>query len=45
MKKDKMLKGCGGGSDVRICMHGVSHMHTYTYGTAKETEQMLPHAY
>ena len=38
LKNDLLLKGCGGMSDV--CVHApAAHMHTY--GTAKETEQML----
>lgn len=41
LPKDKMLKSCGGLSDVCVCVHADRHMHTYTYGTAKETEQML----
>jgi hypothetical protein len=36
-----MPKGCGGRSGVCVCMHADRHMHTYTYGTAKETGQML----
>ncbi len=38
---------CGGLSDVYVCMRDRlgGHTHTYIYGTAKETEQMLVHAY
>ena len=37
-----MLKGCGGLSEVQICLHAPkANMQTYLYGTAKETEQML----
>ncbi|MCY7292017.1 MAG: hypothetical protein LH615_07530 [Ferruginibacter sp.] len=42
-KKDSLLKGGGGLSDVRMCMHARQgrQMHTHAYGTAKETEQKL----
>ena len=42
MKNDLPTKGCGGLSDVQICLHAPkADMQTYLYGTAKETEQML----
>ena len=42
MKNDLPTKGCGGLSDVQICLHAPkANMQTYLYGTAKETEQML----
>jgi hypothetical protein len=38
-----MTKGCGGRSGVCVCMHtAVGGIHTYTHGTAKETELKLP---
>ena len=42
MKNVLPTKGCGGLSDVQICLHAPkANMQTYLYGTAKETEQML----
>ena len=39
LRKDKMSNGCGGLSDVHVHAPPV---HMRMYGTAKETEQMLP---
>jgi hypothetical protein len=38
-----MLKSCGGGSDVYVCMRArlSGHTHTHIYGTATKTETML----
>ena len=42
MKNDLPTKGCGGLSDVQICLHAPrADMQTYLYGTANETGQKL----
>jgi hypothetical protein len=46
MKKDIPTKSCGGLSEVFVCMRPPkADTHTYKYGTAKETEQMLSNGF